>query len=314
MIFCHPVDREPRFQWIRGFCSGLAGPSSWLATSAIGTSDDTGWQRRTVRPFELSDFQTGKEIVLDLGLSGKGAIVTGASKGIGRAIALEFAQEGANVAICARGEEALAKTADELNALGVKVHAAVCDVSDEASFSAFLDASREALGGVKALVNNTSGFGVTDDENGWASGWSVDMMAAVRGTWQTIPWFEEAGGGSITHISSTSGLEAGSPPAYAAVKAALISHSKTMAEQLAPKGIRVNCVAPGSIEFPGGMWETIKKVNTPMYETIRSSIPFGRLGTAEEVAAAVVFLASERASWISGVTLSVDGVQHKGNL
>ena len=251
---------------------------------------------------------------MDLGLSGKGAIVTGASKGIGRAIALEFAQEGANVAICARGEEALAKTADELNALGVKVHAAVCDVSDEASFSAFLDASREALGGVKALVNNTSGFGVTDDENGWASGWSVDMMAAVRGTWQAIPWFEEAGGGSITHISSTSGLEAGSPPAYAAVKAALISHSKTMAEQLAPKGIRVNCVAPGSIEFPGGMWETIKKVNTPMYETIRSSIPFGRLGTAEEVAAAVVFLASERASWISGVTLSVDGVQHKGNL
>ena len=251
---------------------------------------------------------------MDLGLAGKGAIVTGASKGIGRAIALEFAQEGANVAICARGEEALAKTAAELSALGVKVHAVACDVSDEASYSAFLSASREALGSVTALVNNTSGFGVTDDENGWASGWAVDMMAAVRGTWQAAPWIEEAGGGSITHISSTSGLEAGSPPAYAAVKAALISHSKTMAAQLAPKGIRVNCVAPGSIEFPGGMWQTIKKVNTPMYEAIRSSIPFGRLGTPEEVAAAVVFLASERASWISGVTLSVDGVQHKGNL
>jgi 3-oxoacyl-[acyl-carrier protein] reductase len=251
---------------------------------------------------------------LELGLKGKGAIITGASKGIGRSIALEFAQEGANVAICARGEEALAKTSDELVALGVKVHARVCDVSDEASLSDFLDSSREALGGVQALVNNTSGFGVTDDESGWASGWSVDMMAAVRASWKAVPWFEQAGGGSITHISSTSGLEAGSPPAYAAVKAALISHSKTMAAQLAPKGIRVNCVAPGSIEFPGGMWQTIKKVNPPMYETIVQSIPFGRLGTPEEVAAAVVFLASERASWISGVTLSVDGVQHKGNL
>jgi 3-oxoacyl-[acyl-carrier protein] reductase len=251
---------------------------------------------------------------LDFGLKGKGAIVTGASKGIGRSIALEFAQEGANVAICARGEEALAKTADELSAQGVKVHAQVCDVSDEESFAAFLDSSREALGGVTALVNNTSGFGVTDDEGGWAAGWSVDMMAAVRGTWRVSPWLAESGGGSITHISSTSGLEAGSPPAYAAVKAALVSYSKTMAAQLAPKGIRVNCVAPGSIEFPGGMWQTIKKVNTPMYETIRESIPFGRLGTPEEVAAAVVFLASERASWISGVTLSVDGVQHKGNL
>lgn len=251
---------------------------------------------------------------MEFGLKGEGAIVTGASKGIGRSIALEFAREGANVAICARGEEALAKTADELNAHGVKVHAQVCDVSDEASLADFLDSSREALGGVQALVNNTSGFGVTDDEGGWASGWSVDMMAAVRATWKTVPWLEEAGGGSITHIASTSGLEAGSPPAYAAVKAALISYSKTMAAQLAPRGIRVNCVAPGSIEFPGGLWETIKKVNTPMYETIRESIPFGRLGTPEEVAAAVVFLASARASWISGVALSVDGVQHKGNL
>ncbi len=251
---------------------------------------------------------------MELGLKGKTAIVTGASRGIGRSIALEFAREGANLAICARGEESLAKVADELSAVGVKVHAQVCDVSDEASLVAFLESSREALGAVHALVNNTSGFGVTDDEGAWASGWSVDVMGAVRATWKVAPWFEEVGGGSITHISSTSGLEAGSPPAYAAVKAALISYSKTMAAQLAPKGIRVNCVAPGSIEFPGGMWQTIKQVNPPMYQAIVDSIPFGRLGTPEEVAAAVVFLASERASWISGVTLSVDGVQHKGNL
>jgi len=251
---------------------------------------------------------------LELGLKGKGVIITGASKGIGRSIALEFGQEGANIAICARGEEELAKTAAEISGLGVKVHAQRCDVSDEAELATFLDSSYEALGAVTVLVNNASGFGVTDDEPGWASGWSLDMMAAVRATWKVVPWFEEAGGGSITHISSTSGLEAGSPPAYAAVKAALISYSKTTAAELAPKGIRVNCVAPGSIEFPGGLWQTIKKVNTPMYDEIQDSIPFGRLGTPEEVAAAVVFLASERASWISGVTLSVDGVQHKGNL
>lgn len=251
---------------------------------------------------------------MDLGLEGKGVIVTGASKGIGRSIALGFAEEGANLAICARGEEALVKTAEELRGKGVSVHAQACDVSDPDALKAFLEAAKAALPRIDVLVNNTSGFGVTDDEAGWKLGFDIDVMASVRATWQVLPWLEAAGGGSVIHITSTSGLEAGSPPAYAAAKAALISHSKTLANQLAPKNIRVNCVAPGSIEFPGGMWETISKVNEPMYEAIRSSIPFGRLGTPEEVANAVVFLASPRASWISGVTLSVDGVQHKGNL
>ena len=251
---------------------------------------------------------------MDLEIRGKGAVVTGGSKGIGRAIALALADEGANLALCARGEESLAATAEELQAKGVKVHAQTCDVADADALGAFLDASRDALGGIDILVNNASGFGISDDETGWKAGFSVDMMAAVRASWKVIPWFEEAGGGAIVHISSTSGLEAGSPPAYAAAKAALMSHSKTLAAQLAAKGIRVNCVAPGSIEFPGGMWETIRKVNAPVYDSILSTIPSGRLGTPEEVANAVVFLASARASWISGVTLSVDGVQHKGNL
>ncbi len=251
---------------------------------------------------------------MDLNLKGKGVIVTGASKGIGRSIALGFAREGANLAICARGEDALSKTAEEVSALGVKVHAEVCDVSDESALNHFLDASQTALGQINVLVNNTSGFGVSDDEQGWKTGFDVDVMASVRATWRVTPWLREAEGGSIIHISSTSALEAGSPPAYAAVKAALISHSKTMANTLAPFGIRVNCVAPGSIEFPGGMWETIKNVAPKQYQAIQNSIPFGRLGTPEEVASAVIFLASDQASWISGVTLSVDGVQHKGNL
>ena len=251
---------------------------------------------------------------MELGLRGKGVIVTGASKGIGRAIALGFAAEGANLAICARGAEALAKTAAELQARGAKVHATPCDVGDPQALAAFLEAGRQALGRIHVLVNNPSGFGLTDDEAGWAAGWSVDVMATVRATAKVTPWIEEAGGGSVIHVSSISGLEAGSPPAYAAVKAALVSHAKTMAAQLAPKGIRVNCVAPGSIEFPGGFWEMIRGANPAMYEGIRAAIPFGRLGTPEEVANAVVFLASERASWIAGVTLAVDGVQHKGNL
>lgn len=251
---------------------------------------------------------------MDLGLSGKNVVVTGGSRGIGRATALTFAEEGANVAICARGAEQLEATCREIEARGVKAFGQACDVADAGSLKGFLDAARGALGSVDVLINNTSGFGGTDDEAGWSAGFNVDVMASVRASWQVVPWMAERGGGAIVHISSTSGLEAGSPPAYAAVKAALISHSKTLANELAPKGIRVNCVAPGSIEFPGGMWEQIKAHNPQQYESIRSSIPFGRLGTDDEVAAAVVFIASPRASWIAGVTLPVDGVQHKGNL
>ena len=251
---------------------------------------------------------------MDLGLGGRNVVVTGGSKGIGRATALAFADEGANVALCARNPEALEATAKEIEGRGVRVHAATCDVSDAAALEAFLEGAHAALGGVHVLVNNASGFGVTDDEAGWSTSFGVDVMASVRATWKVVPWLAEAGGGSVIHIASTSGLEAGSPPPYAAMKAALMSHSKTLAIDLATQGIRVNTVAPGSIEFPGGMWETIKQVNEAHYEAIRGSIPFGRLGTAEEVAAAVVFLASAPASWITGVTLSVDGGQHKGNL
>jgi 3-oxoacyl-[acyl-carrier protein] reductase len=251
---------------------------------------------------------------MDLGLKGKGVIVTGASSGIGRAIALEFANEGANLAICARGREALEKTRSELEAKGVKVYAQVCDVSDIAALHKFLEGAKSSLCQIDVLINNAPGWGVSDDETGWAACFSVDIMASVRASWKVVPWMEDHGGGAIVHVSSIAGMEAGWAPAYAAAKAALISHAKTMANNLAPKGIRVNCVALGSIEFPGGRWEETKQHNPQWYEAIHRSIPFGRLGTPEEVAAAVVFLSSSRASWISGVTLAIDGVQHKGNL
>lgn len=249
---------------------------------------------------------------MDLGLKGKNAVVTGGSKGIGRCAALLLAAEGANVAICARGQDALDATKADLEAAGVGAFASPCDVSDATALARFMDEARQALGGVDVLVNNPSGFGMTDDEDGWRISIDVDLMATVRATQKVVPWMADAGGGAIVHITSISGLEAGSPPAYAAVKAALVNHAKTMAAQLAPKNIRVNCVAPGSIYFEGGFWDAVKANDKAMFDGVVGTIPFGRMGKPEEVADAIVFLASARANWISGETVVVDGVQHKG--
>jgi len=249
---------------------------------------------------------------MDLGLKDKNVAITGGSKGIGRCAALQFASEGANVAFCARAQKALDETRADIENLGVKTFASTCDVSDAQQLEIFLNDTRNALGSIDILINNTSGFGLTDDEAGWKLSVDVDLMASVRATHQVTPWMKEAGGGSIVHISSISGLEPGSPPAYSAVKAALVSHAKTMAQELAPQNIRINCVAPGSIFIEGGFWDTIKQNNKPMYDGIVSTIPFGRMGKPEEVADTIVFVASPRANWMSGVTVVVDGVQHKG--
>jgi len=248
---------------------------------------------------------------MDLGLKGKNVIVTGGSRGIGRSIALAFADEGANVAICARRLDALHRTLDEIAARGVNAYCAACDVGDATALAAFLDAANAALGGVDVLVNNPSGFGLGDSEEAWSLGFNVDMMAAVRASRQVVPWMEARGGGAIVHISSISGMEG---TTRQAAYAAMISHSKSLALTLAPKNIRVNCVSPGSVEFPGGLWDQRKRDGSPLYEAIRTGIPFQRLGRPEEIAAAVVFCASAPASWVSGVNLPVDGGQHRANL
>ena len=252
---------------------------------------------------------------MDLGLRGKSAVVTGASKGIGRAIALRLAGEGAGVAICARGEPALREVEAELRKRSVPVYAAACDVGNAEALDRFLDAARAGLGGVDILVNNPSGITLADDEAAWQGTVNVDLMAAVRACWKVTPWMAAAGGGAIVHISSIAGLEATVfPPAYGAAKAALVSHASSLAFTLATRKIRVNSVAPGSIEFPGGLWAQAKQDNPDFYGAILASIPSGRLGTPEEVADVVAFLVSERASWVTGVCVVVDGGQHKGNL
>lgn len=251
---------------------------------------------------------------MNLGLKGKNAIITGGSKGIGRGIALTLAQEGANVAICARGEEALRQTEKELRATGVNVYAATCDVGKFDQLDAFIESASKNLGGIDILVNNVSALSLGNDLNDWEASLSVDLMASVRGARKVIPEMIENGGGSIIFISSTSALEAGSPPPYAAAKAAIVSYSKTIAIELASKNIRVNTIAPGSIEFEGGVWAYTKNANPDFYNMVLSTIPSGRMGTPEEVGKLTAFIASPCASWVTGTCIAVDGGQHKSNL
>ena len=247
-----------------------------------------------------------------LDLNGRNAVVAGGSRGIGRSIALAFAQAGANVSICARGESALRATESELRCCGHAVHAATCDLGAASAVTEYVTAAAQALGGIDVLVNNASGFGTSDDEAGWAASISVDLMAPVRASYAALPYLEKSRG-SIIHIASISGLKpsARTPP-YGAVKAAIIQYTLSQAAQLAVKLIRVNCIAPGSIEFPGGSWERRKTADPKLYNAELGKIRFGRLGTPQEVANVALFLASSAASWVTGQTIAVDGGQMLG--
>jgi 3-oxoacyl-[acyl-carrier protein] reductase len=250
---------------------------------------------------------------MDLLLTGKRCVVLGASRGIGRAIATALAAEGALLAICGRDTESLLSAADELRAQGAQVHAATCDVADPDALAAFLDDARAALGGLDVLVHNASALAVAPDLESWDASVKVDLMAAVRACGQVIPWMEASGGGSILLVSSISGLEVSPSPdfAYSTVKAALIAYAKKLAIAHGAKGVRVNSIAPGSIDFPGGTWDRVKQHQPGLYQRVCSSIPAGRMGTPEEVADVAVFLCSPRAGWITGECVAVDGGQHK---
>jgi 3-oxoacyl-[acyl-carrier protein] reductase len=248
---------------------------------------------------------------MDNEFRGRSVVVTGASRGIGRAIALGLAQAGASVSICARSPETLQQTASELARFGGKVHAAPCDLADGEAIARYVPQAAEALGGLDILVNNASGFGRGGDtDEAWQQVTGIDLLATVRASRAALPFLKTSNAGAIVNISSISGLEPTTRnPAYAAAKAALIHYTRSQAAMLAPDRIRVNGVAPGSTLFPGGSWAQRQTANPELYNSTLATIPFGRFGTPEEIADAVIFLASPRASWITGQTIVVDGGQ-----
>jgi 3-oxoacyl-[acyl-carrier protein] reductase len=249
---------------------------------------------------------------MDLGLEGKNVLITGGSKGIGLAIAELFADEGANISICARNADDVAKVVKSLSARGVKAWGRGLDVADPAALKAWIEGAATELGGIDTIVCNVSALAVGDTPESWEKSFRTDMMHTVNAVAAAKPYLEKSKSASIIIVSSVSGFEvdfaAGS---YGAIKAALIHYSKGLSSQLVAKGIRVNVVSPGNTYFEGGIWQNIERGNPDLFRTAMSLNPTGRMGTAQEVAAGVVFLASSVASRVSGTNLIVDGALTK---
>ncbi len=255
---------------------------------------------------------------MDLGIDGKVALVVGASRGIGKAIAHSLAQEGCRLVICARGEDKLRETADTLRAEGASVHAVSLDITAENAGTQLAEVALKTYGQIDILVGNAGGnrrkplADTTDDD--WQDILNLNLLAHVRCSRAVIPVMKKSGSGSIVFVSSIFGREAGGAglSIYNTTKSALISMAKILALELAPEGIRVNSVAPGSIRFPGGSWDR-RCIEDPegMAVFIKQNLPLGRFGKAEEVADTVTFLASERASLITGACITIDGSQSR---
>lgn len=245
---------------------------------------------------------------MDLGLKGKKAIVTGGTRGIGHAIATLLAAEGCDIAICARHRDAVDRTVAKLETAGVRATGGAVDVADLAALRRWVDEAGEALGGLDIFVANVSALAQGMNEAAWRQGFEIDVMGTVFGVEAALPLLERSSAGSVVVVGSTAMAEIYGPTrSYAAVKAALLPYVKGLARNLAAKNVRANMVSPGNVFFEGGVWDNVRRNNPDMFGQMLARNPMGRMGTPEEVANAVVFLASPRASFITGTNLIIDG-------
>ncbi|WP_269932948.1 SDR family NAD(P)-dependent oxidoreductase [Aminobacter sp. HY435] len=248
--------------------------------------------------------------MFELDLKGRRAVVAGGSRGLGLHTALAFARAGASVSICARGEADLAAARDSIASHGVTAHAAYCDLGELSSIDNYVAEAAKALGGIDILVNNATGKASSDTEHDWAASLGIDVLATVRASRVAQPYLEQGNASAVVNISSRTAFgPAPTTPAYGAAKAAVMHFTQSQAAALAKKGIRVNCIAPSSLEFPGGWWDKCRDDNPELYHKTKASFPFGRFGTPEDIVRAILFFASPLSGWITGQTLLVDGGQ-----